>query len=204
MAHQKIPEITSFEQLDKYLAACKVTPASEIADGGSFYKLKNCHFNYPNGTVQKREYVDKRPATIVVPEDSDGNFIMVIQPTALTEEGSLIEFPAGYAEADDEDSKATGIREMLEETGLSTEVRHVTDLGRHYQDPGLIRQPVHAYLAEYCVQHRKPRPDKGEYIDLYKVSKAFFLRMLHMGYIKDANTYIAGIQALFHLKRLEE
>lgn len=203
MYQQEIQEITSLEQLDKYLAACKATPASEIMNGGSFYQLKCRDFYYPNGTIQRREYVDKRPATIIVPEDQDGKLIMVIQPTALTAEGSLIEFPAGYAEADDQDNQATGIRELLEETGLTTAPEHITNLGYHYQDPGLIRQPVHAYLAECCVQHHKPKPDKGEYIKLYKTSRVMFLRMLHGGYLKDANTYLAGIQALFHLGCLE-
>lgn len=203
MNNQKIEEITTFEQLDECLKACKVTPASEISDGGSFYKLKHRDFHYPNGTIQRREYVDKRSATVVVPEDPEGRFIMVIQPTALVEEGSLIEFPAGYAEAG-EDDMATGIREMLEETGLTTEPEYITDLGCHYQDPGLVPQPVHAYLAEYCMRQRKPELDEGEYIKLYKVSKAMFLRMLHGGYIKDANTYIAGIQAMFQLHCLEE
>lgn len=203
MSGQKIEEITTFERLDECLKACKVTPASKISDGGSFYKLKHRDFRYPNGTVQRREYVDKRSATVVVPEDPAGRFIMVIQPTALVEEGALIEFPAGYAEAG-EDDMATGIREMLEETGLMTEPEYITDLGRHYQDPGLVPQPVHAYLAEYCIQQRKPELDGGEYIKLYKVSKAMFLRMLHGGYIKDANAYIAGIQAMFQLGCLEE
>lgn len=198
----RIQEITSLKQLDECLAACRATPASEIMDGGSFYKLKCQDFYYPNGARQRREYVDKRPATIVVPEDYDGNFIMVIQPTALVEEGSLIEFPAGYAETG-EDDKTTGIRELLEETGLMTDPKHISDLGCHYQDPGLIRQHVHTYLAEYCAQRLEPKPDGGEYIKLYKVSKSMFMQMLQGGYIKDANTYIAGIQALFHLQRLE-
>lgn len=203
MIDQKIEEVVSFEQLDECLNACRATPAGEIMDGGSFYKLKHRDFHYPNGTIQRREYVEKRAATVVVPEDPDGKFIMVIQPTALVEEGSLIEFPAGYAEVG-EDDMTTGIREMLEETGLTTELKHITDLGCHYQDPGLIRQPVHAYLAEYCVQQYRPMLDKGEYIKLYKVNKVMFLQMLHRGYIKDANTYIAGIKAMFQLGCLEE
>lgn len=199
----KIEEITSLEHLDQLLATCKVAPIGEIMPGGGFYKLKCQEFRYPDDKIQRREYVDKRPATIVVPEDPDGNFIMVIQPTALVKEGSLIEFPAGYAEAG-ENSMATGIRELLEETGLTTEIDNITDLGYHYQDPGLIRQSVHAYLAEYCKQVQAPSLDDGEYVKLYKVSKSLFLKMLHTGYIKDANTYIAAIQALFQLGRLEE
>lgn len=199
---KNIQEIINLEQLDGILESCKATPTSEIMPGGSFYKLKSRDFRYPNGSIQRREFVDKRPATIVVPEDPAGKLIMVVQPTALTEEGALIEFPAGYAEPG-EDDKTAGIRELLEETGLATESKHITDLGCHYQDPGLIRQPVHIYLAEYCQQIQKPKPDHGEYIQLYKVRKGLFFEMLRAGYIKDANTYIAGIQALFYLGILE-
>lgn len=197
-----IEEITSLEQLDQLLAACKVSPVGGVTPGGGFYKLKCQKFRYPDGKIQYREYVDKRPATIVVPEDPDGKLIMVIQPAALVEEGSLIEFPAGYAEAG-EDDITTGIRELLEETGLTTQISNITDLEYHYQDPGLIRQPVHAYLAEYCEQVQAPTLDSGEYIKLYKVSKSMFMRMLHAGYIKDDNTYIAAIQALFQLEYLK-
>ncbi len=194
-----IQEITSLEQLDECLAACRATPASEVMNGGSFYKLKCQEFNYPNGTRQRREYVDKRPSTIVVPENHYGNFIMVIQPTALVKEGSLIEFPAGYAEAD-EDDKTVAICELLEETGLTTEPQYITDLGSHYQEPELIRQPVNAYLAECCCTRCfESKPDDGEYIELYEVSKSMFMQMLRTGYIKDANTYFAGIQALIKL-----
>lgn len=198
-----IPEITNFEQLDNCLNACKAIPTGEITDSDGFYKLKRQTFKFPNGTIQPREYIDKDPAAVIVPEDPDGNFIMVIQPAGLTNERALIEFPAGYVKPH-EDSKTTGVREMLEETGLMTDLANITYLGYHYQDPGAIRQPVHAYLAEYCNQHYQPKPDSGEYIQLYKVSKVMFLSMLHRGYIKDANTFIAGIQALFHLGILEE
>lgn len=203
---KEIREITSLAQLDEYLKECRATPASEAEDvklgKKSFYQLKRQDFNYPNGTVQGREYINTRPATIVVPEDSEGNFIMVIQPTGLTKEGSSIEFPAGYAEAA-EGGKQTGIRELLEETGMTTDPENFTDLGCHYQNPGMIRQSVQAYLAEYCEQRQGPKPDGGEYIQLYKVSKMMFFEMLQAGYLKDANTYIAGIQALIHLRRLE-
>lgn len=199
----KIQEITSLEQLDNYLGTCKAIPIGVPTDGNGFYKLMCQTFKYPNGGIKPREYIDKNPATIMVPEDPDGNFIMVIQPAGLTSERSLIEFPAGYVKPH-EDSKTTGIREMLEETGLTTSLKHITYLGNHYQDPGSIRQPVHAYLAEYCIQHHRPKPDDGEYIQLYKVSKLMFFNMLRHGYIKDANTFIAGILALFQLGILSE
>lgn len=200
--YEPIKAITSLEQLDKCLAACCAVASSEIMSGRGFYQVQGRYFKYPNGTRQWREWVDKRPATVVVPEDPDGNFVMVIQPTGVPEDvKAMVQFPSGYAERG-EDAKTTGIREMLEETGLSASSENITDLGAHHQDPGLIAKPVHVYLAEYCVQHYRPKLDQGEYIQLYKVSKSMFMQMLLGGYIKDANTYIASIKALFHLDRL--
>ncbi len=88
----KIQEITSLEQLDNYLGTCKAIPIGVPTDGNGFYKLMCQTFKYPNGGIKPREYIDKNPATIMVPEDPDGNFIMVIQPAGLTSERSLIEF----------------------------------------------------------------------------------------------------------------
>lgn len=53
------------------------------------------------------------------------------------------------------------------------------------------------------MQSSKPKPDKGEFIKLCQVNKPMFFKMLLNGYIKDANTYIAGVKALFELGRLE-
>jgi len=192
---KKIPEITSLSQLRELLNSCKATPASEVMPGGNFYKLRACDFRYPDGTIQRREYVDKRPASVVVPIDPNNKLIMVVQPTALVEEGALIEFPAGYAEPD-EGGKATGIRELLEETGLRSD--HISYLRRHYQDPGLIRQPVKVYMAEYCEQVQNPKPDRGEYIKLCKVDHAMLMEMLQSGYLADANTIIAAMKV--HLR----
>lgn len=194
----KIEEITNLRQLDQLLDSCRAIPTGEPISARGFYSLKGQKFLYPDGKTQYREYIEKRAATVVVPEDPDGKLIMVIQPVGLAKEGSLIEFPAGYAEAG-EDGMATGVREMLEETGLATAPENITDLGCHYQDPGLVPQPVHAYLAEDCEQIRAPQLDEGEYIQLYKVRKALLFEMLRAGYIKDSNTYFAAIQALFGL-----
>lgn len=109
-------KIETREELDNLLKYCKVIPYSLPQDGGKFYKIKNQSFIYPDGKIQTREYIDKKRASVVVPITEEGRFVFVVQPIGLAEEGSLIEFPAGYFEFDENGMQA-GIRELAEETG---------------------------------------------------------------------------------------
>ena len=86
------------ELLMEILKKNKVIPYSDVMDGGKFYKIKSQSFVFPDGSIQSREFIDKKRASVVVPITEDGNVLVIVQPIALAEEGSLIEFPAGYWE----------------------------------------------------------------------------------------------------------
>ncbi len=58
-------KINSREELDMLLNYCKVTPYSEVKDGGSFYKIKSQSFLFPNGLIQTREYLDKKKLVLL-------------------------------------------------------------------------------------------------------------------------------------------
>ena len=100
--------------INELLAECKAVPFTEAIAGGQFYRVMSQKFKLPNGTIITREFLDKKPAAAVVPITTDGKVVCVIQPASLTEEGSLIEIPAGYAE-NDEISASTAMRELVEE-----------------------------------------------------------------------------------------
>lgn len=181
-------KIFSKEELHTWLDYCKAVPYSDVRDGGAFYKIKSQSFSFPDGSVQTREYLDKRKASVVVPITDEGNVIFVVQPIALSEEGSLIEFPAGYWEFNENGVEA-GIRELSEETGYVPE--QIIYLGEHYQDPGSIRQTVDAYLALGCKKLNEQKLDKGEFIKYIEVPYELAIDLMDEGYIKDANSYIS-------------
>ncbi|MFR5856595.1 MAG: NUDIX hydrolase [Bacilli bacterium] len=191
-------KIETREELDNLLKYCKVIPYSLPQDGGKFYKIKNQSFIYPDGKIQTREYIDKKRASVVVPITEEGRFVFVVQPIGLAEEGSLIEFPAGYFEFDENGMQA-GIRELAEETGYVAE--EVVYLGNHYQDPGSIKAKVDVYLAMNCKKNITQHLDDGEFIKYVELSYDLILNLLDDNILMDGNTYIAFSKAERYLQR---
>lgn len=192
-------KINSKEELDALLEHCKVTPYSDVQDGGNFYKIKSQSFKFPDGSIQTREYLDKKKASVVVPITDEGNVVFVVQPIALSEEGSLIEFPAGYWELNENGLEA-GKRELSEETGYVPE--QIIYLGNHYQDPGSIRQKVEIYLALGCKKLNEQQLDKGEFIKYVEMPYDMALEVMEEGYLKDANSYIALSKSDRHIQKV--
>ena len=192
-------KINSKEELDALLEYCKVTPYSDVQDGGNFYKIKSQSFKFPDGSIQTREYLDKKKASVVVPITDEGNVVFVVQPIALSEEGSLIEFPAGYWELNENGLEA-GKRELSEETGYVPE--QIIYLGNHYQDPGSIRQKVEIYLALGCKKLNEQQLDKGEVIKYVEMPYDMALEVMEEGYLKDANSYIALSKSDRHIQKV--
>lgn len=178
--------------IKEMLSQCRAVPFSEPTEGGHFYKVMSQEFKLPNGKVITREFVKKDPAAVVVPVTTDGNIVCVIQPISLSAEGSLIEVPAGYAE-NNEHTAQTAMRELLEETGyVPKEIRY---LGKHYQDPGSIKEPVNVFIALECVRKHAQRLDKDEFILTVAIPKDEVKKLMDDGEIKDANTFIALAKA---------
>ena len=184
--------ISTKSELNNLLTSCKAKPESLPRNGGNFYRVKAQDFLFPNGSVQTREYLDKRLASVVAPITEDGNYIFVIQPIALSEEGALIEFPAGYCE-ENERGKEAAVRELCEETGYHAE--KCISTGIHYQDPGSIRQHVETFVATNCVMISDQNLDDGEYIKQVEIPRALAQELAKDGFFKDANTFIAFYKA---------
>lgn len=178
----------TINELKKLLQEYKAIQKSEPIDGGRFYKIKSQLFVLPSGEEITREFIDKKKSTIVLPITKDKKIVFVIQPIALSKEGSLIELPAGYVESD-ESSLSTGVRELIEETGYVG--NEVISLGEHYQDPGSIKETVQIYVITDCEKKYKQKLDNDEHIKYIEVDYEEAMELLDLGYIKDANTFIA-------------
>ena len=176
----------------------KVVPYSDIMDGGKFYKVKSQSFVFPDGSIQSREFIDKKRASVVVPITEDGNVLVIVQPIALAEEGSLIEFPAGYWEFNENGEKA-GIRELAEETGYVPE--KIEYLGSHYQDPGSIRTKVDTFLATGCKKVKNQNLDEGEFVKYIEILYELAIDLMNEGLFMDSNSYIAFSKANNYLEK---
>lgn len=149
-------------------------------------------FKLPTGEVITREFLKKKPAAVVVPVTKSGNIVCIIQPIALVPEGSLIEVPAGYAE-NNEDSAHTAMRELVEETGyIPSTIKY---LGKHYQDPGSIKEPVNVFIALDCEKKHTQKLDKDEFISTLEITTDYIKELMDNNEIKDANTFIALAKA---------
>lgn len=190
--------INTRQELDALLERCKAKPHGEIKNGGEFYTIKSQQFLFPNGTLQTREYIDKKKATIVVPITDCGNVVLVVQTVALSKEGALLEFPAGYWELG-EKSEEVGIRELAEETGYVP--NKLIFLGNHYQDPGSIRQEVEVFLALGCQKKYEQKLDKGEFMKGIEVPYSLVFEFIDDGYLKDANSYIGFQKACRYIEK---
>ena len=178
--------------IEEMLTQCKAVPFSEPTEGGHFYKVMTQNFQLPSGDVITREFLKKKPAAVVVPVTTDGNIVCVIQPISLSAEGSLIEVPAGYAE-NNENSAQTAMRELVEETGyVPKDIRY---LGKHYQDPGSIKEPVNVFIALECVRKHEQKLDKDEFILTVEIPTDEIKKLMDDNEIKDANTFIALAKA---------
>ena len=178
----------TINELKQMLEICKATKKADPIDGGRFYKIKSQSFTLPSGEEIVREFIDKKQSTIVLPITKDGKILFIIQPIALSKEGSLIELPAGYVEAN-ESSLDAGVRELIEETGYVG--NEVISLGEHYQDPGSIKETVQIFAITNCEKKEQQKLDKDEYIKYVEISYNEAMELLDLGYIKDANTFIA-------------
>lgn len=190
--------INTRQELDVLLGCCKAKPHGEIKNGGKFYAIKSQQFLFPNGTLQTREYIDKKKATIVVPITDCGNVVLVVQTVALSKEGALLEFPAGYWKLG-EKSEEAGIRELAEETGYVP--NKLIFLGNHYQDPGSIRQEVEVFLALVCQKKYEIKLDKGEFMKGIEVPYSLVFEFIDDGYLKDANSYIGFQKACRYIEK---
>lgn len=193
--------VNTKQELDALLEYCKAKSHGGIKAGGGFYTIKSQQFLFPDGTIQTREYIDKKRATIVVPITDSGNIVLVAQTVALSKEGALLEFPAGYWELG-EKSEEVAIRELAEETGYVP--TQLISLGSHYQDPGSIRQDVEVFLALGCQKKYNQSLDKGEFMKGIEVPYSFLLELIDDGYLKDANSYIAFQKANRYIEKTYE
>ena len=113
-----------------------------------------------DGRITNREVVEHPGGVAVFALDGQGRVALVRQYRYPMGEQTL-ELPAGKLEPG-EDPRASGLRELAEETGLVPGT--FEDMGCIYSSPGILAERIYLYFAKDLTQG-PTHPDDGEFVE---------------------------------------
>ena len=161
---------------------------------GSFITLLEESYKLPNGTIIKRERITKnngKEAVIIVSRTEDDKYLLVVQNRI---NGIVsVEFPAGYIEKD-EDVITAARRELLEETGYTSDDMYLLDSYR--SSLGIDGSTINIVVANNSVKTTSQHLDESEYInyDLFTLDEIGELIDNH--YINGAGNRLAYFEII--------
>ena len=147
-----------------------------------------------DGRVTNREVVEHPGGVAVFAMDGQGRVALVRQFRYPIGEETL-ELPAGKLEPG-EDPRDSGLRELVEETGLVPKT--FRSMGLSYSSPGIFAERIYLFFAKDLVQET-PRPDDGEFVETVWVPYQELLDLVRQGKIQDGKTLAGILKASFLL-----
>lgn len=139
-----------------------------------------------DGGAKPRQVVLHPGAVVIVPM-VDADHVCLIRNERVAVGKTLIELPAGTMEPP-ATPHAMAVRELKEETGYTAE--RWRELPSFYMSPGILRERMHAFVAEGLTAGEHAR-EAGENIDNLVVPWSEAIAMVDRGEIEDAKTICA-------------
>lgn len=125
----------------------------------------------------------------VLPLHEDGTVTLIRQLRPALD-AVLLELPAGRLHPG-EDPAVCALRELAEETGISTET--LEPLGIFHPSPGFLDEVIHLFLAKGLSQG-EPAPEQYEEIEPVRLPIREALKMAKDGRITDGKTIAALVR----------
>ncbi len=124
----------------------------------------------------------------ILPIDEKGNIglIRIFRPAIFSHSW---EIPHGFID-DGECDKYSAIRELMEETGLVTEISNLSSMGYITPDAGVLAARVHLFVAKRCRLERKIVSELG-LRGFQFFNKDEFERMIENSEVQDTFTLAA-------------
>lgn len=176
--------------MDKKLRRLDRTLAFE----GEVVDLYKDKMEYPDGSIHNWDFVchKKGYGACILPVLSDGRILLIRQFRPAVDD-TILEIPAGGIEPDDESTLVCAQRELVEETGYTSD--SFSHLLRIQVAVAYCNEWLDIYLARDCKKSETGKQlDEGEDIsnEVYEVSE--LMKMISEGKIQDSKT-VAAITA---------
>ena len=143
----------------------------------------------PNGKTAGREVVEHNGGVCVVAL-TENNEIYLVKQFRYPYGEVIYEIPAGKRDGNEE-PLACGIRELKEETGMTSE--KFIPLGELYPSPGYCGEIIWMYAA-VGLTAGECDPDEDEFLQAEKLPLEKVTQMIMSGEIKDAKTQAAVLK----------
>lgn len=154
---------------------------SEIVYSG-YCNLRLDHLAFPQGSkLCYTVLVTKADAAVVLAETKEGTLI-INQEYRYPVSSWLLSLPGGRID-EGESPEKTAQRELLEETGYSSE--HIIPLGATYPFPAISNQKIYYFFAKEAIYHHPPRHEPFELIHSALKSKETLLKEISQGIPAD-------------------
>lgn len=178
-SHPLIPHPTNMEE---------TTVSSSLAHKGRVVDFYEDQARLPDGRIRHRDKLVHPGGVVICPILPDGRVILIQQwRYALGQ--ALLEFPAGKLDPTDTNPLAAAKRELIEETGYSSD--EWTTLPGVFTAPGFCDERLWLFKAANL---RQPHPgectteDDEETIQLLTLTVSEVWELANQGHIVDAKT----------------
>ncbi len=145
----------------------------------------------PNGSPAKREMALHNGAVCVVPITENGEIIMERQ-FRYPFDDVIWEIPAGKIDKDECDPLAAAKRELLEETGYSSD--NFRFIGIYYPSPAILTEKIYMYIAT-DLKKGEQELDEDEFLEVTAVPFVVVVNMILSNEIPDGKTQAAVLKA---------
>ncbi len=147
----------------------------------------------PNGEHSTREYIKHNGAVAVLPLDEHNN-VYLVEQYRYAFSRIMTEIPAGKLDSPDEDHLEAAMRELREETGLTS--NKITYLGEFVGSPALIGETIYIYLAQ-DLDRGEQDLDDDEFLNVLKIPFDELVKKVMNGEVIDGKTVFATLKVNF-------